>query len=113
MIFLQIFLASIILWVMFIAVCNFRAHLTHGHPPFIDAIIHLFSFVFIVIDVTFNLVYGTIVFMDLPREFTLTARLKRLLHDDPRWDWRKKLASFVCRKMIEPWDWNHCGLSRV
>lgn len=39
----------------------------------------------------------------------LTQRLKKYIKEQPE-TWRGKVSIFVCKYMIEPWDWNHCGL---
>src|SRR3972149_4711587 len=59
-------------------------------------------------DVLYNLIYGTLMFWQLPRrwEWTFTARLQRCVHLAT---WRGQLARFLCRYFVEPWDADHCG----
>ena len=74
-------------------------------------------------DVAFNLTYGTVMFLQFPRrtnpyfnqpflfgmnnfEWTFTARLQRLIHDE---GWRGAEARFLCRNFVEREDQNHCG----
>lgn len=61
-------------------------------------------------DILFNIIFGTVLFLELPhyKRLTLTARMQRLLITDG--GWRFKIAYFICRKLLEPWDPNHCGL---
>jgi len=79
--------------------------------------IALFTWVY---DVAFNLTVANLIFWAFPRrrkqgkglnrlEWTLTARMKRLLKQDN--GWRSWLARFICTKLVEPWDPNHCGLA--
>lgn len=42
---------------------------------------------------------------------TFTSRLKHYLRAQPE-SWRGKLALFMCKYMVEPWDFNHCGLNK-
>ena len=90
-------------------VCNMRPHLEHEHVWPIHAFIHLFSAIFVFLDAFFNITYASIVFFELPKEWMLTHRLKRYLTNDDN-GWRFKSALFFCKYLIEPWDWNHCGL---
>lgn len=86
---------------------------------------HLFRYFvalpFIILDVLFNIVYGTVMFLRLPRGrgwkgWTFTERCSLILEEE--WSsenksWRFKLALFICHYMLEPWDYNHCGLSEL
>lgn len=66
----------------------------------------------LVVDVLFNLVYGTIMFMQWPsyKRLTLTARLKHIIDFQPKDSRRFKLAIFLCKYLIEPWDAGHCRI---
>jgi len=109
---IEIFIASIFLWLFFIVMANIQKYRGKEYNPVVQAFAHLFTFLFVIFDVVFNVIYGTIVFMQLPhwKRLTLTARLKYILFE-PIHGWRWALAIFFCTKMIEPWDYNHCGLS--
>ena len=75
-------------------------------------------------DVLFNIVYGTIMFWQKPRfhenmnihTVTFTHRLKRILrgqtHIEPE-DFRFKMAHWICKYLLEPWDPGHCGLEKL
>ena len=72
---------------------------------------------FVIVDVVHNYTAGTILYLEMahPDRKTLTARMKELIHkrsDKKKIDkyWRKPLALFMCKYMVEPWDFNHCGL---
>ena len=58
------------------------------------------------IDVAVNVVVGSVIFFDLPRELTLTARMKRLKKGN---GYRARLASSVCKRInkYDP-DGPHC-----
>jgi hypothetical protein len=55
------------------------------------------------LDVAVNWFVATVVFLDLPREATLTHRLQRYKHG-----WRRTVARFVCEQLLNPFDPDHC-----
>jgi hypothetical protein len=59
------------------------------------------------VDVLFNMILGTIFFLEIPREFLFTARVSRHLKDE---GFRGKIARFFCRNMLDPFDpsGTHC-----
>ena len=63
-------------------------------------------------DVLYNLTFGTIIFLELPRlkqdEWTLSRRLARI-RDQGR-GWRLKTADFICERFLNPYDpdGHHC-----
>jgi len=62
----------------------------------------------VVVDVVANLTAASIVFMELPREWLVTTRLTRHLHDEG--GWRRTLARSICHCMLDPFDprGEHC-----
>jgi hypothetical protein len=65
----------------------------------------------VILDATLNIVFMTVAFGDLPREFLLTARLHRY-RDDPRHNGTKRQsgAKFICEKLLNAFDpsGKHC-----
>ena len=59
-----------------------------------------------VMDIIFNIVYMTIATRELPRELLTTTRCKRL---KDHMTWAGKVARFVCRRFLHPFDATHCG----
>lgn len=59
-------------------------------------------------DFLYNVVVGTVIFLELPREYLLTKRLKRHLEDD---NWRGAMSRWLCRHLLDPFDpkGTHCG----
>ncbi|OQX30709.1 MAG: hypothetical protein B0D96_03335 [Candidatus Sedimenticola endophacoides] len=59
------------------------------------------------LDCLFNLLLGTLFFLELPREWLFTARCDRHL-DDP--GWRGRNARFFCHNLLDPFDpkGTHC-----
>ena len=77
-------------------------------------------------DVIFNIIYGTIMFVQLP-DFktanvhwkifkfpTLSERMKDILRggkgDTLTGKYRFYVSRGICRYLIEPWDKGHCGI---
>lgn len=60
------------------------------------------------LDLLVNLIPATMLFMDLPREATLTKRLHRYQQGRHRYTWRHKIAAFVCQRLLNPFDPDHC-----
>lgn len=60
------------------------------------------------LDIAVNVVIGSIVFLERPQELLLTKRLSRLIKTD---GWRSKLALWVCKTLLDPFDpeGRHCG----
>lgn len=56
------------------------------------------------VDVVYNLVWGSILFIEPPKQFTLTQRIKR--HTDKA-TWRGKIARLICAK-LNKYDPGHC-----
>lgn len=80
-------------------------------PRPIYYILYAIGYTVFILDIIWNIIFGTVLFMQLPHKdrLTLTHRMKYILITDD--GWRFKLAHFICKYIIEPWDWNHCGLS--
>lgn len=62
------------------------------------------------LDVVVNATIATALFLDLPREWTLSDRLERYIVDGAyAGDWRETVALWIDRKFIEPHDEDHLG----
>lgn len=57
-------------------------------------------------DILLNVFLFSLLFWDIPREKTITGRMKRYLAGS---GWRYKVADWVCKNMLEPIDCKHCG----
>ena len=109
---ITLFITTLILWVFFIA----TAKVSKGAEQLSDLNVfkQLFVITFVTFDVLYNIVYGSILFLQLPSlrrgEKTLTARLKKNIKNEGN-SWRGKLSIFMCKYMIEPWDVGHCKIN--
>ncbi|MDQ0571472.1 hypothetical protein QFZ42_003306 [Variovorax paradoxus] len=54
------------------------------------------------VDFVVNTIFGSLVFLDLPREWTLSSRLWRLSNLEP--SWRQKWALWIRINLLDPID---------
>lgn len=107
-----ILISTLALWIAFIMLTRIVGDArTRRELNFIQRIA---VYVFVAGDILYNLGPGAVLFLEPSRGFheTLTMRMKRILHsgDYRESSWRFKLAYFICRYMVEPWDFGHCAL---
>lgn len=62
--------------------------------------------VFWFVDVAWNLIPGSLIFLERPRQLTFTKHCEEHLKDT---DWRGTIARAVCNHLLNPFDLNHCG----
>jgi len=96
------------LWVFYLAVMNLKrneAQLT----PVAKAFGYPILWLGLVLDFLFNVIVGTVVFVELPKEWLLTGRLQRHLRDGKE-DWRDGVARWFCHNFLNPFDpsGKHC-----
>lgn len=102
----SIFLFMMVTWLFYLAIMNLKGKYKHmGASAKTLGTILLAVGVFF--DFAFNLLVGTVFFLDLPREFLFTARLKRYKYGEYA-SWRKKLANFFCEEFLDPFDPTGC-----
>lgn len=67
-----------------------------------------FVVVAVLMDVACQMTVATVVFLELPKELLVTARLQRYLRGED--GWRKTIALYVCNNLLDPFDPNgkHC-----
>lgn len=63
----------------------------------------------ILLDIACNIVWATLVFRELPREWLVTTRLQRYIHEG-RHSWRRRRAQWWCEHVLDPLDptGKHC-----
>ena len=96
-------------WVFFVLVMGFyRAHLLKKMNKLTWALGSPFIIFGIIADIFSNIVIAPFVFFDLPREPTVTGRLKRYHRQGS--GWRYQIANFVCQNMLDIFDptGDHC-----
>lgn len=103
---------TLILWLFFIVAATLKDKYESGNlPKWSRFIIYPIILLFVIFDGAYNIIYGSILFLQWPHKdrLLLTARLKYILRCMPN-SWRGRLALFFCKYLIEPWDVGHCGL---
>lgn len=58
------------------------------------------------LDIALNVLLASIAFAELPREWTLSARVKR--HERDSAGYRYRLATWICEGFLRPVDRDHC-----
>lgn len=106
MIYLAPILYAYVLWLLFLAVMalNWR---WRALPKVVKGIALPAVLVSVALDVLFNITIGTLLFMELPREWTFSQRVGRYKR---RIDWREPLATWICANLLDPFevDGAHC-----
>lgn len=91
-----------LLWVFYIAVMNVKRVQAAGKlTPFAKALALPVALVGIAIDITANWLVFTVVLFELPKETTVTARLKR--HHRESQGWRLAVVLFI-EPILDPFD---------
>lgn len=61
----------------------------------------------VIVDITFNIFLGSVLFLDLPKEATLSQRMSRLKKGG---GWRAIFAQWACASLLDPFQINgHCS----
>jgi hypothetical protein len=95
-------------WAFYLAMCSLkRAHTANQIPKFLKPLAYVLLAGFLVADCVFNLIVGTIVFLQFPRQWLFTERCKA---NQSRWDWRRDAANWWCANWLNPFDpsGRHC-----
>lgn len=91
--------AFYILWVAYLAIMNLKGARDAGT---LTNFTYYFSMPLLisgfVLDVAINWIVGTVIFLDLPREMTLSHRLERYMGDD---NWRESIALWMARNLLD------------
>jgi len=113
----MILLSTIALWLAFITTAKIADDANSRED--LNTFQCICVVLFLIVDVLYNYTYGAVLYLEFAsnKRKTLTARMKHLLHktDDTEFMdkyYRKPLARFMCKYMVEPWDYNHCGLQK-
>lgn len=100
-----------ITWVFYLAMMNLKRNKEHL-TPLAKCFAYPMLYAGMVSDLLFNIFWGSILFLELPRwgEWLMTARLKRHLRDHKK-DWRDRNANWFCRNFLNAFDpsGDHCS----
>jgi len=76
----------------------------HSLKPVVKLLLIPFMVLWL-LDVGFNFIFGTMMFLELPRQWTLSARCALHKRD---YGFRGTLARAICNHLLNPFDPNHC-----
>ena len=118
MLILTAYLAAVLLYVLYLAYCTLRQMHKSGRLAQLPPVVRFHCWgilaVMLVVDVAFNIIFGTLLFVELPdlRRLTFTARCQKWLRFFPgesKLDrYRSKLAHWVCDSWLNPAEPGHC-----
>jgi len=88
-------------WIMYLAVMNLRRYKDDLRP--IEKVFGYPSlFLGYLLDLILTVTWGTLLFLDLPQEKTLTKRLKR--YDALGSGWRYRLTRYIADNLLDRYD---------
>lgn len=97
-----VFAVSYALWIFYLAVMNLKRVRDMGK---LGTVAKVFGYPVLLVgyalDVLVNVTLMTVLFLEIPRETTVTARLKR--HNRTGSGWRQRLAAWF-EPLIDPYD---------
>ena len=92
------------LWILYVAMMNIdRAMEIKELPLQAKLLVYPTKFVFDFVEIVANSFVCTLIFLDLPREFTVSDRLRRYYEKQEQAGWRMVLVNFV-KPMLDPFD---------
>lgn len=101
------YLVIVVTWVFYIAAMGLIPRLRAGTlPRLVRPIAYTAVLLGVLLDALINLLFSLLL-VDLPREWLLTGKLKRL---KAAGGWRGKVAAWVCSDCLNPFDTTgeHC-----
>lgn len=105
MIYLLPILYAYLLWVLFLAVMALQ-NKWHDLPKTVKVLAIPAVLAAVTLDVLFNLTIGTVLFLDIPRQYTLSQRVGGYKQNN---DWRRPIAVWICSNMLDPFQaGGHC-----
>lgn len=102
------FLLIVLTFTFYVAIMKMRemqAMIFNLHP-LIRWLCLLILVVGLILDVLLNWIYCTVAFLEFPREFLTTERIRR--HKYFSLGWRQKQALWYCENLLTPFDSDHC-----
>jgi hypothetical protein len=103
--FVAFYILTLLTWLFYIAIMHLRLVRDRLHP-FAKVNAYILLFFGLLLDVAVNVLVGTVVFADLPREWLLTERLKRMKREG-KW-WQRMTAYWICEHLLNQFDEGHC-----
>jgi hypothetical protein len=110
-----LYVLTLLTWLFYVAIMHLRI-VRHSLHPFAKFNAYVLLAIGLPLDALTNITMGSILFLEPPRlvggryivnegEWLLTARLARHKRGSC---WRKKLATWLCEHLLDPFDEGHC-----
>lgn len=94
------------LWFYYVMVMGMKAARNAGRIPLqMKRLCGVVALVGLIFDVAYNISIATVLFVDFPREATLTGRLIRYKKSG---GWRGRIADYICSQLLDPFAPNGC-----
>lgn len=96
-------------WACYVLVMGlYRAHLNKKLSRITYVLGAPWLVIGLIMDFVANMIIATVVFLDLPREYLVTERLKRYIAGKD--GWRHDLSNWICTHLLDVFDPNgdHC-----
>lgn len=106
-----VYLFTVSLFSLYLAYCTIWRARESGQLATVPAVPRGICYAILVaavaLDVVFNILIGSVAFLELPeiKRLTFTARCKKHLHANT---WRGRFARWVCHGWLNPFDPGHC-----
>jgi len=100
------YILVLVTWLFYLAIMHLRM-VRHDLHPVAKANAYVLLAIGLVLDFITNVVVGSVLFLDPPREWLLTDRLQRYKNLD-RESWRGKTAYWLCEHLLNQFDEGHC-----
>jgi len=96
------YLLTTLTLVFYLAVMNLKRN-REALTPIVKVFAYPALGVGLLLDLVFNFTIGTIMFLEIPQEWLMTARLNRHLLDRHN-DWRDVVADWFAKNFLDPFD---------
>ena len=103
---LAAYVTMFVSWILYLAVMKLKQH-RRELGPVAKVHAYLLLAIALIVDLFLTLFVGTLLFLAVPKELTLTARLKRHQIEG---GWRARVAAWICQKLLNQFDpgGKHC-----
>lgn len=95
-------------WTFYLAVMHLDTARKRGSLTTASKVIgYPILYVGLVLDMLFNALWGSLLFLEPPKEWLFTARVSRWNDND---GWRGAIARWICEELLDPFDprGQHC-----
>lgn len=92
------------LWILYVAMMNIEIAVEKGPLPWQSKfMVYPTMVVFDIIEFIANVIICTLIFIDPPRELTVSDRLRRYHNNPSKYGWRLVIVNFI-KPMLDPFD---------